>query len=152
MYRIKEEQEQGLTIYKMQEGYVRKYHPVNGFGIAKEVVWMTRVKTTESDLAIDAYKAAQMMSSEDFKLYAQNNIHQTGIKKVAVETKLDQAAFDLQQLEAKMIEQITDLQLEAKKYKELKEIASTIIHMIDRGAILQTDSIIVQALRTGLND
>lgn len=152
MYRIKEEQEQGLTIYKMQEGYVRKYHPVNGFGIAKEVVWMTRVKTTESDLAIDAYKAAQMMSSEDFKLYAQNNIHQMGIKKVAVETKLDQAAFDLQQLEAKMIEQITDLQHQAKKYKELKEIASTIVHMIDRGAILQTDSIIVQALRTGLND
>lgn len=152
MYRIKEEQEQGLTIYKMQEGYVRKFKP-NGFGITKEVVWISRVRTTESNLAIDAYKAAQSMSAEDFKSYVRKKQNERfGCKQVAVKTKLDQAAFDHQQLEAKMIEQITDLQHQAKKYKELKKIASTIVHMIDRGAILQTDSIIVQALRTGLND
>lgn len=150
MYRIKEEQEQGLTIYKMQEGYVRKFKP-NGFGITKEVVWISRVRTTESNLAIDAYKAAQSMSAEDFKSYVRKKQNERfGCKQVAVKTKLDQAAFDHQQLEAKMSEMIIDLQLEAKKYKELKEIVAETIRMINQGAILQPNSLLVLALNEGI--
>jgi hypothetical protein len=152
MYRIQEQQIEDKTIYTLQEGYVRKFKP-NGFGITKEVVWMSRIRTTEANLVTEAYKAAQSMSSEDFKAYAKDQQkHFRGLKIKQVATEIDQAAFDHQQLEAKMTEMITDLQLEAKKYKELKEIASTIVHMIDGGALLQPDSIIVQALRTGLND
>jgi hypothetical protein len=150
MYRIQEEQIEDKTIYTLQEGYVRKFKPMNGFGIAKEVVWMTRVRTSEFELATEAYKLAQKMSFEDFKSYAKDKIHQIGIKKVADKTILDQAAFDHRQLEAKMSEMITDYQLQAKKYKELKEIVAETIRMINQGAILQPNSLLVLALNEGI--
>lgn len=164
MYRIKEDHVEGKTFYTLQEGYVRKFK-TNGFGITKEVIWISRIGTTEVDLVREAYKAAQSMSSEDFKTYAkeQEKEHFLGLKMMKpVVTKIDiqfadkikdlNEACSSQGLEAKMTEMITDLQVEAKKYKELKEVVKCLLTCIDEGREVTSTSVIVQAVRHGVSE
>lgn len=169
MYRIQEEQIEDKTIYTLQEGYVRKFKPMNGFGIAKEVVWMPRIRTTEANLVTEAYKAAHSMSSEDFKAYAKDQQkHFRGFKIKQVATKLNPSFADnLKELEEEMVDKIADQMIdqvvdqmaehtrnaiEAKKYKALREVVECLVKGIDDGMDLKPDSLIVLALKKGLED
>ncbi len=138
MYRIKiEETKDELTLrYTLQEGWVRRFNGPEGFGIRQEEIWEDLVESADREFIREMHEGAKTRTRSEFKKYALRREFErcSNVRRIVTTSKI-----------------MKDLG-EDKKYMELKEVVSSLIHMIDNGAELQPDSIIVQALRTGLND